>query len=298
MSTSLLRRRTLLDADIVATFVAIAETGNFTRAAERIGRTPAAVSMQIKKLEGMLGRQFLIRDARNVSLTPDGETLLGYARRMLKLNDEAVARFRMPAVEGVVRLGSIDDYGTRFLPDILCRFATTHPSVQVDVELAGSSELSAAVDEGKIDLALVTADKGMDVRGEILLTEPLVWAGLREGCAHQSDPLPLAVSVDTCSWRGAAIRALTDAGRTYRIAYTSGHCSGQEAALMADLAIAPFPRSLVRPPLRELRDADRLPPIGHYHIVLQRASGLGDAAIALANHVVESFVDTHSTIAA
>src|SRR5690606_14656169 len=113
----------LLDLDVLRTFVAIAETGSFTLAANAVFRTPSAVSMQIKKLEEQLGASVFLRDARSVSLTQDGEMLMGYARRLLTLNREAVSKFIIPDIAGVVRLGSPDDYGERILPDVLRRFA-------------------------------------------------------------------------------------------------------------------------------------------------------------------------------
>ncbi|EBX4817148.1 LysR family transcriptional regulator, partial [Salmonella enterica subsp. enterica serovar Newport] len=131
----------LLDLDVLRTFVAIAETGSFSAAANAVFRTPSAVSMQIKKLEDVLGRSVFSRDARSVSLTHDGEVLLGYARRMLAINREAVSKFIVPDIVGVVRLGSPDDFGERVLPHVLKRFAVTHPSIAVDVIIDQSSNL-------------------------------------------------------------------------------------------------------------------------------------------------------------
>ena len=127
----------LLELDILRTFVAIAETGNFTTAAETVHRTPSAVSMQIKKLEEMLGCTLFRRDARSVTLTHHGEVLLSYARRLLTLSNEAVSRFMMPEMNGVVRLGAPDDVGELILPEVLRRFAETYPSIAVNVSIEG-----------------------------------------------------------------------------------------------------------------------------------------------------------------
>jgi len=129
----------LLDNDILRTFVAIAETGNFSTAAEVVFRTPSAVSMQIKKLEEQLKTTLFLRDARSVTLTAHGETLLTYARRMIALSNEAVSRFVMPELTGVVRLGAPEDIGERgLLPGILKRFAEAFPAIMVDVTIAAS----------------------------------------------------------------------------------------------------------------------------------------------------------------
>ena len=281
----------LLETDLIRTFVAISETGSFTRAAKRVFRTPSAVSMQIKKLEETLGRPLFLREGRRVSLTPDGEALLGDGRRLLRLNEEAVSRFIAPAIEGSISFGAPDDFGTRFLPDILCRFASSHPLVEVNVVVGPSVDLQARFDAGALDLALVTAGSGDDRprQGEIVYTEPLQWVGLKGGIAHESDPLPLALAGPSCAWRAAALAALDGVGRRYRVAYTSEHCTGQMAALLADLAVAPFPASLVAPPLRRLGDGEALPPIGNYHIVLYTAARGGPAGEALAAHIIDCF---------
>jgi DNA-binding transcriptional LysR family regulator len=280
-----------LEIDLLRTFAAIAETGSFTRAARTVFRTPSAVSMQIRRLEELVGRPVFVRDGRSVRLTPEGEALLGYARRILRLSDEAVGLFRAPEIEGVVRIGTPDDFGTRFLPNILSRFARTHPAVDVEVSLDMSHALIERLDAGALDLTLVTTGLGPEAleRGEIVYTEPIVWAGLEGGCAYERRPLPLALSTPGCAWRATAAASLGRAGVAYRIAYSSAHCSGQCAAIYADLAIAPFPESLIEPPLVRLGERHGLPPLGDYHIVLARAPGLGPAGDALSRHVVDSF---------
>lgn len=281
----------LVEMDLYRTFLAIAETGGFTKAAEAVGRTPSAVSMQIKKLEGLLGVSVFAREGRSVRLTAEGEALLGYARRILMLNDEAVSLFRAPAVEGEVRFGAPSDFGTRFLPNILTRFARSHPAVNVDVHLDGSPPLLQKLKDRQLDLILYTArpDSELARGGEIVYTEPLVWAGLEGGVAYSRDPVPLALSVSGCPWRKAARAALDKAAHPYRIAYQSFHSAGQEAALLADLAIAPFPASVVQPPLQRFGRRHGLPEIGTYHLILKEAGKTGKATDAFASHVIACF---------
>lgn len=281
----------LIDMELYRTFLVIAETSSFTKASELVGRTPSAVSMQIKKLETMLGVAVFVREGRSVRLTPEGEALLGYARRILMLNEEAVSLFISPSVEGLVRFGAPSDFGTRFLPNILSKFARSHPGVNVDVHLDGSPKLNELVRKGELDLVLFTARPGTDLvtAGEIVFTEPLVWAGLEGGIAHERDPLPLAVSTSGCPWRRAARVALDNVQKPYRISYTSFHSAGQEAALLADLAIAPFPASVVAPPLQILDERNGLPQIGEYHIIMLERPRAGRATHAFARHVEESF---------
>ena len=281
----------LLDTDTLRTFVAIAENGSFTRAAHQVFRTPSALSMQIKRLEETLGQSLFIREARRVSMTPEGEVLLGYGRRLLKLNEEAVGRFLAPSLEGSVRLGTPDDVGTRVLPQVLTRFARSHPAVQVNVNAGRSIDLLKRLDDGELDLALVTLGHSdlSAKRGEVVHTEPLVWAGRDGGVAVQRSPLPLSLANHGCAWREMALGALDKAEISYRVAYNSEHCAGQEAAMLADLAVAPFPASLVQPPLRVLGPENGLPALGDYQIALVRRDGSGPAAEALAEQVVQTF---------
>ncbi|WP_336056703.1 LysR substrate-binding domain-containing protein [Nitratireductor sp. CH_MIT9313-5] len=286
----------LLELDVLRTFVAIAETGSFTAAANAVFRTPSAVSMQIKKLEEVLGRSVFSRDARSVTLTADGEVLLGYARRLLALNREAVSKFVAPDISGVVRLGSPDDYGERVLPSVLKRFAQSHPAVMVDVIIDSSISLRKRMHANQLDIMLLTCSEQTDSSNvEIMLTEPLVWAGAKGGCAHLCDPLPVSLWEDGCAWRGSALRALDESGRDYRVAFMSAHTSGQRAAIMAGLAIAPLPKSFIGDGLVELGAKDGLPELGSYHLGMVVAPDASAPVRAAADHIRATFDEFSST---
>jgi DNA-binding transcriptional LysR family regulator len=279
-----------LELDLLRTLVAIADTGSFNRAARAVFRTPSAVSMQMKKLEEQVGQALFAKNGRSVALTPDGEALLGYARRILKLADEALLRFRAPEIQGTIRLGAPDDYASQFLPDILARFAASHPNVEVDVVCQSSRELIALLDDGNLDVALVSAGHGQGGGGAAVYREDLAWVGLKHGCAQEKDPIPLAVSHVGCCWRRQALDSLDRAGIAYRIAYTSKHYVGQLAAVMSGLAIAPFPRSSVTGDLRILGEESGLPPIGRYEIEMHRSpAAKGPLFDALASHIENNF---------
>ncbi|PYE37271.1 DNA-binding transcriptional LysR family regulator [Rhizobium sp. PP-F2F-G38] len=276
----------MLEIDVLKTFVAIAETGNFTTAAEAVYRTPSAVSMQIKKMEELLGCALFLRDARSVSLTPKGEVLLGFARRMLALNNEAVTRFLMPDMHGVVRLGAPEDLGERILPDVLKRFGETFPNVTVDVTIGQSNVMRKRVEERRMDIVIYNSFPSETLRdGEILMEERLVWAGTRCGTAHLREPLPVSMWEDGCVWRADAIDKLNKSGRAHRVAFLSAHTTGQKAAILADLAIAPLPRYLVQGDLVELGPAEGLPDLGTYNIGIQTIDDASAPVLAVAEHV-------------
>src|SRR5215204_7763170 len=152
-----LRMTALLDVDHLRTFLAIAETGSFTRAADLVHKTQSAVSMQMKRLEERVGRPIFARDGRASKLTEDGERLLDYARRIVKLNVEALAAFGDGELNGRVRLGVPDDYADRYLPEIMARFSRAYPRVELTVVCEPSTELVERVEANELDLAIVTA---------------------------------------------------------------------------------------------------------------------------------------------
>jgi DNA-binding transcriptional LysR family regulator len=245
--------------------------------------------MQIKKLEDMLGRPVFVRDARNVSLTADGEILLTYARRLLAINREAVSKFVMPDISGVVRLGSPDDYGERVLPNVLKRFARTHPAIAVDVVIDHSSNLRRRMAERQLDITLFTACRNIPAEAEILLTEPVVWAGAKGGCAHLREPLPVSLWEEGCVWRAEALEALGRAGRDYRVAYMSAHTAGQRAAILADLAVAPLPRSFIGEDVVALGPDEGMPALSNYNLAMIVAHGAEAPVRAAADHIRATF---------
>ncbi len=282
----------LLDPDLLRSFVAIAETGSFTAAANLVFRTPSAVSMQIKKLEEMLGVTVFLRDARQVTLTSEGEQLLPYARRLLALNREAVSKFVMPDISGIVRVGSPDDYGERILPLVLKRFAKTHPSVAVDVVIDQTANLRKRFQAGQLDIALFTCGPNAGTgEEEIIFTEPVVWAGACGGTAYLRNPLPVSMWEEGCVWRGCAVSALEKAGRDYRVAYMSAHAAGQRAAIVADLAVAPLPKSFVGPGLQVLCADDGLPDLSSYSVGMVMARDPSPPVRAVADYFRATYGD-------
>jgi DNA-binding transcriptional LysR family regulator len=280
----------LLDLDLLRTLVAIAETGSFSSAAGAVFRTPSAVSMQVKKMEEILGRPVFIRDSRSVELTADGAFLLEHARRMLAMNRDAVARFVQPEVEGVVRLGATDDVAERFLVDMLRRFSESHPNVTVNVVVDETVRMRSKLLEGALDLAIVTCDIGkLADDTEVLHLEQLVWAACRGGVAAEQSPLPVSVWDEACTWRKVAISSLEAIGIEWRLAFQSAHLSGQRAAILADLAVAPIPESSLTGDVIEVPGRFGLPKLPKYALGLLFGDNPNPAIDAAADHLRASF---------
>ena len=261
----------LIEPELLRSFVAIAETGGFTAAAQRVHRTQSAVSMQIRRLEEQLGAELFRREGRTVRLSRDGELLLPHARRILQAHREALAAFDREQLAGTVTLGAPDDYASTFLPRSLARFAQTHARVHVEFVCQPSVDLVRRLAEGAIDLALVTEGSG-ESGGTLLLRERLVWVTSAGHRAQDLDPLPLAIFEPGCPFRRAAVEALARADRAYRIAYTSVSFAGVHAAIDAGLAVTVMLRGSVRPGQRILDERDGFPRLGEAGIVLLRAS--------------------------
>ncbi|MDM9618780.1 LysR family transcriptional regulator [Rhizobium sp. S96] len=299
MTIPLRRPIPLLDNDVLRTFVAIAETGNFSTAAEAVFRTPSAVSMQIKKLEEQLGATLFLRDARSVSLTQHGELLLSYARNILALSNEAVSRFIMPELSGVVRLGAPEDIGERLLPSILKSFAETFPGIMVDVTIDMSIGLRKRMDEQRLDIALINcATRPLPVTGEVVFRERLVWVGAKCGTAHRRDPLPISIWEDGCIWRSEALSQLERLKRDYRVAFLSGHTMAQRAAVLSDLAIAPLPRSYVGEGMVILGAQEGLPELASFDIRMLTVSQMTTPMQAVADSIRFAFAEKAKAIAA
>ncbi|MBL4756224.1 MAG: LysR family transcriptional regulator [Rhizobiales bacterium] len=280
-----------LDSDQLRTLVAIADSGSFTRAGNEVNKTQSAVSMQVKRLEEMVGKKLFARDGRNSRLTADGEILLDYARRIVRLNDEALSMFRKPDEFGLVRFGTPNDYADNFLPQTLAGFARTNRGIQVEVKCDDSEVLIAKTEAGELDLAVVSCTPNTPF-GEIIRHEKLIWVTSARHCAHEEKVVPLALSNYGCAWRQMAMGALESQGKDYRLAYASSNNSAIAAAVMAGLAVAAIPEMVLRPGMRVLTPAEGFPDLGYFDIGLISPPGKQTPAVkALAAHITDNIGD-------
>ncbi|AWK87829.1 LysR substrate-binding domain-containing protein [Azospirillum thermophilum] len=261
-----------LDTDLLRAFVAVAETLSFTRAGELVGRTQAAVSQQVRRLEEAVGKRVFERDTKGVRLTRDGEVLLTYARRMLTLNDEVMALMRRTSTVASVRIGTPDDYATMLLPDVLARFAGTDPEVMVEVVCGNSPDLIAGIGRGQYDLVLVTRHPE-DRTGELIRKERTVWVAPPAPGVEQSDPLPLALFPKGCVVRDLAVSALERMGRGWRTVFTSKSVVAVHGAVLGGLGVTAMEACTVPPQLRRLGPADGFPELPDVDMALHRAPG-------------------------
>jgi DNA-binding transcriptional LysR family regulator len=230
--------RTNLDTDILRTLVTARQLGGFNRAAQQVGRSQSAVSQQIRKLEEQVGQPLFRREGRSLALTEAGDVILSYARRILDLNDEAVAAVRGTALGGTIRVGLPTDFAESWLPMVLARFKRAHPGVRVEANTDRRAILIDRLDKGQLDLVLLFGG-GLRSDALHLARLPMVWIGSsKEKPNWQSGrPLPLAVFNSPCFFRETAIAALDRAGIPWHIAFTSLSLHGIWAAVDAGLGI-------------------------------------------------------------
>lgn len=229
-------RRTNFDMDALRSFCEGVDLGSFAKAADRLGRSTSAISMQMKKLEGQAGTHLLRKSGRGLELTAAGETLLGYARRILDLNDEARTALAGLELEGTVRLGLQEDFGERLLSNVLGRFTRSHPDLQIEAVIARNSELIAQLQAGKIDLALGWHTDAALPYVDLLGDYPMRWIGSAEQ-DHAREPVRLVALQAPCLMRKAATDALDRAGIPWRVVYTSASLAGIWAAVAAGLGV-------------------------------------------------------------
>ncbi|RWM04684.1 LysR family transcriptional regulator [Mesorhizobium sp.] len=276
----------VLDLDVVKAFVAVADHRSFTRAAASLNRTQSAVSMQIKRLEDRLGVELFHRSNVNVDLSPAGEGLLGYARRLLVLNDEAVGSLREHKLEGVVRLGVMEDYGALVVPPLLAGFVLGYPRVNVEMETGLTATMTDRLGEA-FDLVIAMHPQGHG-GGELLRREQAVWAAGSSHTVEQQGPLPVALYPQGCLFRKWAMEALDTARRPWRLAFVSHSLAAVEAIAAEGLAVTVVKAGTFPSRLRPLDERDGMPRLPAADIRLHRAPNLSRAASLLADHLVSA----------
>lgn len=244
-----------MDIELLRTFTIVAETRNFTRAAERVNRVQSAVSMQIKRLEEALQTRLLERTQRSVALTPDGEIVLRYAHRVLQLTDETLLELGQGPRSGRVRLAATD-MSIGFLSPVLERFRGMHPLIEVELDCMESRAALETLEDGRVDLAFVTQTCGRQ-GGKLIAHVPLVWASARSSEPAANAPLPLALFAPGCIYRKAAIEALEKDAISYRLAYESPSRAGLLCVVEAGLAVTVLPTGALGESLRDI--SDKLP---------------------------------------
>lgn len=277
-----------LDLDQLKTFIAIAETGSFTKAADQVFKTQSAVSMQMRRLEERISQPIFVKDGRINRLTDDGERLLCYARKMLKLNDETICAFTGEQLEGSIRFGTADDYAERFMPSIIAQFSKSNPNVELNILCEPSPELLRKMNDNELDVALVTHENP-NYPSELVRTEPLYWVTSLNHMVHEDEVLPVAMGREDCCWRQLAEGSLQDMKRDYHLLVASHSATVVSAAVLAGIAVAPLPECALQYGMRILTEKDGFASLGMTQIgIMTRPGAPKPLVAALKEHIVAS----------
>ena len=268
-----------LDLSALRSFVTVADVGGVTRAAGYLNLTQSAVSMQIKRLEDALGMTLFLRAARKLALSPEGEQLLSYGRRMLALNDEALSQLASTCCQGEIRLGVPHDVVYPAIPGILKRMAQAYPRVRINLVSSFTILMKQDFARGAFDVMLTT-EEAPDAGAEVLSSRALVWVGAQEGNAWQRRPLRLGFK-DTCIFRPRAQTALEAAGIPWEMATGGESEQAVEATVAADLAVSVRMVGSIPEGMTPIAGENQLPPVGEMKLGLYRASRRNDEAIDL-----------------
>ena len=259
-----------LNIDVLRNFVAIAEARVMSRAAEKVGRTQAALSQQVKRLEMEVQQTLMIRSGRGITLTAHGERLFQHAQNILRTHDEAVGELMGVTLSGTLRVGCPDDYAHAFLPSLLRGYSNLHPQVMIEVVCESTTQLLEKLKSQLLDIAIVS-EPDSPQRDQFLRREQFVWVGIRGGDAYRRDPLQLALSdSDTLVYQAATSR-LERAGRAYRVAYASGSINGLTAVVRSGQAIAVLTQAAVPSDLYILPPSSGLPKLPAIGVTVKTA---------------------------
>lgn len=278
-----------LDLRLLKAFILLVETGSVSETARRVSRTQPAVTLQLQKLEELVGARLYNTIGRKPVLTPDGELLLGYSRTILGLHNEVLTRLHAPRLGGRVILGIPDLYAAYVLPPVLSAFNLAHPNVDVEIRCSLSSRLMTAISRDEIDVALVTGMPAFK-QGLVVAQESLVWVAGETGPPQHINPLPLAMLPPGNIFRDHALAALDQVGRSWRLVCVSESLNGIQAAVLGGIAVSVVGLSSVIPGMRVLGRSDSFPSLPKVDITLYRAAGRANpASDALVNVITRHF---------
>jgi DNA-binding transcriptional LysR family regulator len=278
----------MYDPQHLRSFLAVAQTLSFTRAAAALGLRQPTVSVHVRKLEEAVGRSLFVRDTRMVALTADGEAMAGFARSILASYEEADGYFSGSGLTGRLRVGVTDDLALTSLPKILRQFQQLYPRVGLALTVAQSPQLHRRIESGHLDVAFLKRTAGQ-VGGLLVRREQLVWAAVDGARLKPGVPVPLVVYQAPSISRSVGVEALEAAGMPYRVTCTVQGVNGVIAATRAGLGVSIFARSLVPEGLAELPPSAGLPVLGDIDLVLlTSASPASEPSQALVDAILAS----------
>ncbi|MDV5357437.1 transcriptional regulator LrhA [Kosakonia sp. SMBL-WEM22] len=258
-----------LDLDLLRTFVAVADLNTFAAAAAAVCRTQSAVSQQMQRLEQLVGKELFARHGRNKLLTEHGIQLLGYARKILRFNDEACTSLMFSNLQGVLTIGASDESADTILPFLLNRISSVYPKLALDVRVKRNPLSNDQLQEDEVDL-VVTTHRVAPFDYLTLRTSPTLWYCAAEYVLQKGEAVPLVLLDEPSPFRDMVLNALNEAGIPWRMAYVASTLSAVKAAVKAGLGVTARPVEMMSPDLRVLSSAEGFPVLPETEYLLSR----------------------------
>jgi DNA-binding transcriptional LysR family regulator len=285
-----------LPTDVLRTFLAVIDLGSFTKAGQLLGRTQPAISLQIRKLEELVGLKLMDTSGRNIVLTRDGENLARYARQLLVMNDEIVARLQKKESTGSLRVGLPTDYAISFFQTALGNFVKAHPEVQMSIHCEISDALIPMFARDDLDVVVAMFD-GQPPPGLIYTwAERPLWTVGTGSDAHTKTPVPIAAHPEGCHYRDRMIGGLDQIGKPWRITFCSPGINGIQEAVQSGLGVTALTQRTLMRGMRVLSEKDGFPPLADIHVgMFFKNTGASTAALLLVNYIMQALHDSGQT---
>ncbi|WP_373506321.1 LysR substrate-binding domain-containing protein [Aestuariivirga sp.] len=292
-----------LPTDLLRAFISVIDLGGYTRAANALGRTQPAISLQMKRLEELLDATLITHEGRGLKLTEEGEALAVYARQLLRLNDEAVAKLKGRSAKGLLRIGLPTDFSVAFLQEAMLDFARDQPDVTMSIHCDLSRNVLDWLHADELDIAVALLAREANPYLVRSWEEKPIWAAARDLAVHKQQPVPLVTHPEGCEYRRRMTSALRAAGRDWRVAYTNPEISGLQSAVGSGLGVTALTRKTLLPNMRVLTARDGFPALEPIRIGLfykhQRLTGAGLMLVdSLISHMDQAAVPASKAAAA
>jgi DNA-binding transcriptional LysR family regulator len=285
-----------LPTDVLRTFLAVIDLGSFTKAGQLLGRTQPAISLQIRKLEELVSLKLMDTSGRNIVLTREGENLARYARQLLVMNDEIVARLHKKESTGSLRVGLPTDYAISFFQTALGNFAKAHPEVQLSIHCEISDVLLPLFARDELDVVVAMFD-GQPPPGLIYTwAERPLWTVGAGSNAHTQSTVPIAAHPEGCHYRDRMVGGLDQIGKPWRITFCSPGINGIQEAVQSGLAVTALTQRTLLRGMRVLSEKDGFPPLADIHVgMFFKSTGASTAALLLVNYIMQALQDSGQT---
>lgn len=282
-----------LPTDVLRTFLAVIDLGSFTKAGLLLGRTQPAISLQIRKLEDLVGKTLMDTSGRNITLTRDGENLSRYSRQLLAMNDEIVARLHHKESTGNLRVGLPNDYAVAFFQTALAHYSKLHPETEMSIQCDTSEQLLPMFERDELDIVVAMFD-GTPPPGLIYTwAERPIWVSGGDYNTGSKPIIPLAAHPEGCHYRDRMIRSLDQIGKPWRISFCSPGINGLQLAVQSGFGVTALTRRTLLRGMRVLTDRDGFPPMPDIHLgMFFKNTGASTAALLSVNHIMQSLYDS------